>query len=282
VRLGNKHTARWSGGLLVCGAVLSSAALLLTAAPGTAFAAVQPGMRGGSTPSRAVPSGQTAPAISSAGWSPAGATDAAQAVGAAASALTPNAAWLSAVTPGEVTAAQVMLPRCGCPPNAGEVEYALKELGVKSLSLKLLIKRLGNQVGTDAFAALVVSLSKKPATLKKRIPFPDYKSKSATKYAKSPYRVYEIYGTSLGPGFYHWTWKYGITRQLIPAQRPNGQLPACTRYYGPRYLLGGACTYQWLWIGVGWLQARTVEASYTLLYAITHQGNCPPGMPACV
>lgn len=193
-----------------------------------------------------------------------------------------NAASLPPVTPTEVKTAQAMLPACSCPPNAGEVEYALKELGVKSLSLKLLIKRLGKQAGNDALAALAASLTKKAATVKKRVPFPDYKSKTAAAYAKSPYRVYEIYGTSLGPGFYHWTWKYGITRQLIPAQRPNGQLPTCTKFYGPRHLLGGACTYQWLWIGVGWLQARTIEASYTLLYAITHQGKCPPGMPACI
>jgi hypothetical protein len=62
--------------------------------------------------------------------------------------------------------------------------------------------------------------------------------------------------------------EYGITRQLIPAQRPERQLPVCTRYYGPRHLLNGRCTYKWLWIGVGWLQARTIEASYTLLHAI--------------
>jgi hypothetical protein len=75
--------------------------------------------------------------------------------------------------------------------------------------------------------------------------------------------VYEIYGTGLGPGRYHLTWKYGITRQLIPAQRPERQLGACAKYYGPRHLFGGLCTAKWLWIGVGWLQARTIEASYT-------------------
>jgi hypothetical protein len=249
VRLRNKRTPRWRGGLLMCGAMLSAAALLLTAAPGMAFAAVKPG---------------------------------APAVGSAAVAYAQNAASLPAVTPGEVKAAQALLPACGCPPNAGEVEYALKELGVKSLSLNLLVKRLGKQVGTDTFVVLVVSLAKKAAKARKRVPFPDYQAKSATTYAKSPYRVYEIYGTSLGPGFYHETWKYGITRQLIPAQRPQRQLGACTRYYGSRYLLGGKCTYTWLWIGVGWLQARTMEAVYTLLYTITHNGYCPPGMPACV
>lgn len=231
------------------GAVLSAAALLLTAAPGTAFAAVKPGV---------------------------------SAVGSAAVTHAQNGASLPAVTPGEIKAAQALLPECGCPPNAGEVEYALEELGVKSLSLNLLTKRLGKQVGTDTFTVLVVSLAKKAAKVRKRVPFPDYKAASATTYAKSPYRVYEIYGTSKGPGFYHDTWKYGITRQLIPAQRPQRQLGACTRYYGSQYLLGGKCTYEWLWIGVGWLQARTMEAVYTLLYAITHQGNCPPGMPACV
>jgi hypothetical protein len=193
-----------------------------------------------------------------------------------------GAASLPAVTPGEVKAAPAMLPECGCPPNAGEVKYALTELGVKSLSDKLLRKRLGKQVGDDAFAALAASLSKKAATVRKRVPFPNYKAKTAITYAKSPYRVYEIYGTGLGPEYPHWTWKYGITRQLIPAQRPEGQLKNCTKYYGPRNLINRSCTYRWLWIGVGWLQARTMEAAYTLLYVIAYGVGCPPGMPACV
>jgi hypothetical protein len=192
-----------------------------------------------------------------------------------------GAASLPDVTPGEVKAALATRPKCKCP-NTGEVEYALEELGVKTLTLDPLVKRLGKVAGNDAFATLVLSLNKSSPALKKRIPFPDYKSKTATTYAKSPYRVYEIYGTGLGPGHYHLTWKYGITRQLIPAQRPERQLPVCTTYYGPRHLLNGRCTYKWLWIGVGWLQARTIEASYTLLYAIQNGGNCPPGMPACV
>jgi hypothetical protein len=219
---------------------------------------------------------------SSVGSSSTDATDGVMAMRSVGMGRAQDAASLPAVTRGEVKAVRAMLPKCGCPPNAGEVEYALKELGVKSLSQKLLDARLGTQVGDTAFSALVDSLSKKAAKLGKMIPFPDYKSKTAKTYAKSPYRVYEIYGTSLGPGFYHWTWKYGITRQLIPAQRPERQLGACAKYYGPGHLRGGKCTYKWLWIGVGWLQARTVEASFTLYYAITHGGNCPPGMPACI
>lgn len=229
--------------------------------------------------SKALTPGQARSSVSS---SSTYATDAAPAVGSAAVAHAQHAPSSPTATPAEVKAVLAMLSACKCPPNAGEVKYALKELGVKSLSLNLLVKRLGKQAGNDAFASLVLSLSKKAATLKKTVPFPDYKSKSATTYAKSPYRVYEIYGTSKGPGFYHDTWKYGITRQLIPAQRPERQVPACTKYYGPPYLLGGKCTYKWLWIGVGWLQARTIEASYTLVYAILNGGNCPPGMPACV
>lgn len=260
--------ARWSGRLLVCGAMLSSAALLLTAAPEETLAAV--------------PSKQTAPASSPADPGSAGAAGAGPVLGIVSVTHAQNATFWTAVARGKVEAAQALLSACGCPPNAGEVEYALEQLGVKSLSLKLLVKRLGKQAGNDAYAALAASLSKKAATVKKTIPFPSYKAKSATTYAKSPYRVYEIYGVSKGPVKDHWTWKYGITRQMIPAQRPNGQLPACTKYYGPPYLLGGRCTYQWIWSGVGWLQARTIEASYTLLYAITHQGKCPPGMPACI
>jgi hypothetical protein len=80
--------------------------------------------------------------------------------------------------------------------------------------------------GNDAYATLVLSLKKNSPALKKRIPFPDYKSKSATTYAKSPYRVYEIYGTRF--------------------------------------------------------QARTIEASYTLLCAFQNGGNCPAGMPSCI
>jgi hypothetical protein len=44
MRLRNMRWPRRSGGLLMCGAVLSAAALLLTAAPGTAFAAAKPGV----------------------------------------------------------------------------------------------------------------------------------------------------------------------------------------------------------------------------------------------
>jgi hypothetical protein len=69
---------------------------------------------------------------------------------------------------------------------------------------------------------------------------------------------------------------------MIPAQRPQPQVKNCTKYFGSKHLLGGSCTYKWIWIGVGWLQARTIEASYTLLYALQNGGNCPPGMPACI
>jgi hypothetical protein len=200
---------------------------------------------------------------------------------AAAVAHAQNASSLPAVTPGEVKAALATLPACKCP-NTGEVVYALKELGVKSLTLKLLVNRLGKVAGNNAYTTLVLSLNKKNPALKKRIPFPDYKAKSAKTYAKSPYRVYEIYGVSVGPITVHETWKYGITRQLIPAQRPQPQVKNCTKYFGPTTLIDRTCTYQWIWIGVGWLQARTIEASYTLYYALTHGGNCPPGMPACI
>jgi hypothetical protein len=200
---------------------------------------------------------------------------------AAAVAHAQNASSLPAVTPGEVKAALATLPACKCP-NTGEVVYALKELGVKSLTLKLLVNRLGKVAGNNAYATLVLSLNKKAPALKKRIPFPDYKAKSAKTYAKSPYRVYEIYGVSVGPITVHETWKYGITRQLIPAQRPQPQVKNCTKYFGPTFLIDRTCTYQWIWIGIGWLQARTIEASYTLLYAINNGGKCPPGMPACI
>jgi hypothetical protein len=73
-----------------------------------------------------------------------------------------------------------------------------------------------------------------------------------------------------------------VARQLIPKERPERQIPACTRYFGAQYLIDRVCTYDWLWIGLGWLQARTVEAGYTLVYAITNDGHCPPGMPKCV
>jgi hypothetical protein len=94
--------------------------------------------------------------------------------------------------------------------------------------------------------------------------------------------VYEIYGTSVGRVSTTGRGNTGITRQMIPAQRPQPQVKNCTRYFGPKYLLGGSCTYKWIWIGLGWLQARTIEASYTLLYALQNGGNCPPGMPACI
>jgi hypothetical protein len=95
-----------------------------------------------------------------------------------------GAASLPAPTPGEVKAAPATRPECKCP-NTGEVEYALEELGVKTLTLAPLVKRLGKVAGNDAFATLVLSLNKNSPALKKRIPFPDYKSKTATTYAKS-------------------------------------------------------------------------------------------------
>jgi hypothetical protein len=103
-----------------------------------------------------------------------------------------GAASLPAVTPGEVKAALATRPECKCP-KRGEVEHALEELGVKTLTLDPLVKRLGKVAGNGAFATLALSLNKNSPALKKRIPFPDYKSKTATAYAKSPYRVYEIY-----------------------------------------------------------------------------------------
>jgi hypothetical protein len=188
---------------------------------------------------------------------------------------------LPEVTVADVMAASAKLARCGCR-NVPQVKYALKQLGVKSLNQKLLRKRLGTRVGDIAYVSLVASLSPKAAKVRRTVPFPSYRATSAIKYRKTPYRVYEIYGTGLGPVYPHWTWKYGITRQMIPKERPGRQVPACTRYFGPQYLLGGRCTFKWLWIGLGWLQARTVEASYTLVYAIGHDGYCPPGMPQCV
>ena len=158
----------------------------------------------------------------------------------------------------------------------------MKELGIKSFTRSLFVKRLGKVPGNDVYATLFLSLNKKAPALKKKIPFPAFNSKTAKTYAKAPYRVYEIYGVSKGPVTVHKTWKYGITRQMIPAQRPQGQLKSCTKYFGPSTLITGNCTYQWLWIGTGWLQARGLEASYTLLYALQNGGNCPPGMPACI
>ena len=88
--------------------------------------------------------------------------------------------------------------------------------------------------GNDTFATLVLSLNKNSPALKKRIPFPDYKSKTASSHAKSPYRVYEIYGTSVGPGFYHRTWKYGHYPPDDPGATTQPQVKNCTRYFGPK------------------------------------------------
>jgi hypothetical protein len=192
-----------------------------------------------------------------------------------------TAVAMPSVTAGEVKAATAALASCGCK-NAPQVVYALHQLGVKSVSQSLLRKRLGKQVGDVTFVALAASLGTRVAKVRKRVPFPNYKARSAVTYRKTPYRVYEIFGVGLGPVYPHYTFKYGITRQLIPRERPERQLPTCTRYYGPSRLLNRRCVYRWIWIGIGWLQARAVEASYTLVYAITHQGHCPPGMPACI
>jgi hypothetical protein len=172
---------------------------------------------------------------------------------------------------------------CGCQ-NVPYVKWVLKTLGVKSLSQKLLRKRLGKQVGDIAFTVLVVTVAKRAPKVR-RVPFPDYRAKSVKKYpaGKTPYRTYEIFGLTRGPlPIQHLTWKYGITRQMIASERPGRQLRACTNHYGADYLYGGTCRWRWIWIGTGWFQARTVEAAYTLVYALNHKGRCPDGMPKCV
>ena len=120
------------------------------------------------------------------------------------------------------------------------------------------------------------------AKLKKTVPFPDYKAKSAKTYAKSPYRVYEIYGTSLGPGFYHWTWKYGITRQLSRRNGPNASCQPAPSTTGRG--TSAAVTAPIRGSGSASAGSRRARSRQALLCItrITNGGNCPPGMPACV
>lgn len=90
--------------------------------------------------------------------------------GSAAVAHAQNAASLPAVTPGEVKAALATGPTCKCP-NVGEVEYAMKELGIKSFTRSLFVKRLGKVPGNDVYATLFLSLNKKAHALKRRFRF---------------------------------------------------------------------------------------------------------------
>ena len=80
-------------------------------------------------------------------------------------------------------------------------------------------------------------------TLVKKIPWPSYKAKSAKKYRKTKYSVYEIYG--LAPGNVAITWKYGITCQADENTRPRSQYSKCEHWmaaesvrFGDRILPG--------------------------------------------
>jgi hypothetical protein len=170
--------------------------------------------------------------------------------------------------------------RCVCT-NRAEYRSASRSLGVNALNEPALKRRLGASVGHTTYVSMVATTAQGAPRLKRVVPFPDYNSKSRKKYRRSLYYVYEIVGVSRGPLDFTKTWKFGITRQADPNTRPKRQLPACNRHWtGQPWFF--ECGYTFRWRGLGWFRARTVEANYTLYYALSHHGRCPPGMPRCL
>jgi hypothetical protein len=106
---------------------------------------------------------------------------------------------------------------------------------------------------------------------KVRIPLPSRKSQTAIKHKDTVYYVYEIwYYTKFGTA----TYKYGITR--VGPSRPKRQIPKCMQWSGAN------CGWDWVATAIGYIAARTWEASFMWEYALRHDGFCPPGNPGCI
>jgi hypothetical protein len=169
--------------------------------------------------------------------------------------------------------------------NKPEYRHVKKQLGARPLDLTSLVHRFGTSaqgkdVAGQTYIAMVAATAKGAPKLKKRVPYPSYQAKSARKHRTSRYSVYWIFAASKGPTFVLETWKFGITRQADENRRPKSQYRACMKHFGTTgYRF---CRHRILKRVVGWFPARTVEADYTLAYALNHGGRCPPGMPACV
>lgn len=207
-----------------------------------------------------------------------------------ASAHTPSSTTATPVRPPTPDVAELVAeakaagitPYCGCQ-NVQFVKYAMQELGVRHLKLKEFQAVLGKSLGRFTYNTMTATLSNKTPTLQQDIPFPNKNAASAKKYRKSLYNVYQIFYEWRGPEYNSSEWKFGITRQAVPAERPQRQIPACNTWRKKHEPGSWRCNWVWEYQNVhGWFLARTYEADLALQYADLHGGHCPPGMPACV
>jgi hypothetical protein len=173
---------------------------------------------------------------------------------------------------------------CGCQ-NTGFVKWAMGQLGVKHMKEADFKARLGKTIGHKTYVSLRAALATNAPRIRKRIPYPNRKARSATHEPtkSAPYNVYQIFYEWPGPEYSPDTWKFGITRQSVPKERPSRQIPTCNKWLKKAH--PGAWKCDWFWEAQnveGWFRARTLEADLTVVYALFHKGYCPPGMPACV
>jgi hypothetical protein len=182
------------------------------------------------------------------------------------------------------------LPMSCLDTNEGVYQYVKSQIGAKPYSMTKLVKRYGSsdidyQVAANVELAVVAITHQNdhadpvPKIKATKIPWPSYKAKSAKKYKKSRYAVYEIFGEKKNGTVI--TWKYGITRQKDVNVRPRSQLGKCNAYF-KKHKIAAKCDFTILIQVIGWFAARSEESSLTTLYAATHGGKCPPGMPKCV
>lgn len=173
--------------------------------------------------------------------------------------------------------------------NKKQFKYVKSHVGASPYNWTQLRKRYGKSEQGYQLASAVqfsmVSITHKVAggqtvpKLAQTIPWPSYKAKSYKKYKKTKYSVYEIYGLKTNGAVI--TWKYGTTRQVNENTRPESQYSKCVKYF-KKHRITVECKHE-IWFRVkGWFAGRTMESYLTTMYAYSHGGKCPPGMPKCV
>lgn len=109
-----------------------------------------------------------------------------------------------------------------------------------------------------------------------RAPWPNKKSRTAERHAKTRYHVYQLYFVSKRTGKID-AYKYGITR--VGQQRPRGQVKRCERDHRTK---SNTCRYRWIRRNVvGFYRARVIETSYCVRYEL-RMARRPYGMPRCL
>lgn len=107
-------------------------------------------------------------------------------------------------------------------------------------------------------------------------PWPNARSATARRHAKTQYHVYQIYFHNRRTDKVD-AYKYGITRR--GGERIQRQLPRCRR--DPRTHTN-RCNGRWVRRDVtGWHRARVIETMYCVRYQL-RVGRRPYGMPRCI